>query len=416
MAHQAKGTLVEHALLQNRIVRFGERVRPDVKNLIVSTGLFSVGYSMLIFTIPLFAVAVGSSESELGFIALVYTLPSFFVPLVVGRFLDKTRAVRVIQIAMAAYAIPTLLFPYGSNFLQVAGIRAAQGFFGIAFWVAAEKELADLAAHGDRGRIMGLYNMSWAAAFVVGPLLGGFLIDILDFKTTFLVTFLWQVAAFVLLILLRPREIRGGDAALASPLVEEKETVLARRWEPGNLVAACLTSGMTGVILGVLFSLFPAYVTFLGFSVLWTGFFMLLFSASRVATFLGVGQVTDRIGERKLMLAGMILSISVMILGLTSKAELLALGLLVLGVASGMTYTAALTLVSRSPSRVRGSAIGKFEFSFNLGIALMSQLGGISADLLGSWSPYVLSGVVTLLGSVALLALYWTMKQSRTQK
>lgn len=390
-------------------------MRSDIRNLIASTGLFSIGYSILIFTMPLFAVAVGSSESELGFIALVYALPSLFVPFVVGKFLDKTKAVRVIQLVMAAYAVPTLLFPYCSNFLQVADVRALQGFFGIAFWVAMEKELADLSAHGERGRIMGFYNISWASAFIVGPFLGGFLIDKFDYKTTFLGAFLSQVAALALLVLLRAHEIHDRDSTLTSPLIKEEEPALVHKWEPANIAAACLTSGMTGVTLGVLFSLFPAYVTFVGFSAIWAGLLMVLFSASRVATFLGVGLVTERIGERKFMLAGMILSVSVIGLGLTSKAELLALTLLVLGMASGMTYTAALTLVSRSPSRGRGSAIGKFEFSFNLGIALMSQLGGISADLFGLWSPYVLTGVVTLLGSIALVALLSAMKKKAVQ-
>jgi MFS family permease len=89
----------------------------------------------------------------------------------------------------------------------------------------------------------------------------------------------------------------------------------------------------------------------------------------------------------------------------------LAVTLLVLGAAYGMTYTAALTLVSCSPPVGRGSAIGKLEFSFNLGIALMSQLGGISADLFGLWSPYILAGVVALLGSIALLFLYWATRK-----
>lgn len=386
-------------------------MRPDIRNLIASTGLFSAGYSMLIFTIPLFAVSVGASQSELGFIALVYNLPSLLVPLVVGRFLDKTKAMRVIQIAMAAYALPTLLFPYGSNFLQVAAIRAAQGFVSVAFWVAIEKELADLASHGERGRIMGFYNVSWSAAFIVGPLLGGFLIEMFDFKTAFIVTFVWQVAALILLILLASRDNRG-DTALAQAF-EGSQAILARAWEPGDLIAACFTSGMAGVILGVIFSLFPAYVTLLGFSPVWAGFFILLFSASRVATFLGVGPAIDRIGERKFMLAGMVLSVSVIILGSSVRAEFLALGLLVLGLGSGMTYTAALTLISRSPSKMRGSAIGKFEFSFSLGIALMAQAGGISADLFGPSMPYLLSGVVTLFGFVALLGLSFSRRRTR---
>lgn len=393
------------------VCRFGTRVRPEVRNLIASTALFSVGYSVLIFTIPLFAVAVRSSESELGFIALMYNLPSLFVPILIGRFLDKAKALRVIQLVAIAYALPTLLFPYASDFIQIAGIRALQGFFGIAFWVAMEKELSDLAPEGDKGRILSIYNMSWAWAFIVGPILGGYLIQEFDYETAFVVAFLWQAATIVLLVPLRPRQIANEDLQSVISPVQEKRGSSHRTWESSDLSFACLTSGVIGAVLGVLFSLFPAYATLVGFSALEAGFLLLLFTASRLATFLGVGSITERVGEHKFMLAGMALSASVVILGLTIRVELLALGLVVLGVASGMGYTSGLTLVSHAPSNRRGSAIGRYEFSFNLGIALMSQLGGISGDVLGPQSPYLLTAIAPLVGLVAVLIIFRSKKR-----
>lgn len=336
----------------------------------------------------------------------MYTLPSLFVPILIGRFLDKAKALRVIQVVAIAYALPILLFPYASDFIQIAGIRALQGFFGIAFWVAMEKELSDLAPEGDKGRILALYNMSWAWAFVVGPILGGYLIQEFDYNAAFLVAFLWQVAAMVIIIPLRTRRIANEDLQSALPPTQTKRAVSRQLWKSSDLSAACLTSGVIGAVLGVLFSLFPAYATSVGFSALQAGFLLLLFTASRLATFLGVGLITEKVGEHKFMLAGVILSVSVVVLGLTIKAEILALGLVVLGVASGMGYTSGLTLVSHAPSDKRGSAIGRYEFSFNLGIALMSQLGGISGDVLGSQSPYLLTGAVPLAGLIALLAIF----------
>jgi MFS family permease len=375
-------------------------VRQNVQHLIASTGFFSVGYSLLIFAIPLFAISVGCSQSELGFIALAYTLPSLAVVVLVGRFLNKAKAMRVIQVVLIAHALSTMIVPYGSNFFQLAGIRTVQGFFGIAFWVAMEKELADLASDREKGRVVGFYNVAWASAFIAAPLLGGFFIDKFNYTTAFEAAFLLQVAALVPTLFLKPQ--RSDSLSV----VVENKTFSEQRWEPSNLMAAWLTSGVTGAILGVVFSLFSAYVTLLGFSVIWAGFFMLDLSVSRAATFLGVGFFMERVGERKFMLLGMFLAVSATVLGLTNKAELLTLTLLVLGLACGMTQASALTLVSRSPTRARGSAIGKLEFSFYLSFALMSQLGGISADFLGLSSPYIISGVVAIVGSIALLTLY----------
>jgi predicted MFS family arabinose efflux permease len=267
-----------------------------------------------------------------------------------------------------------------------------------------EKSLADLAPHGARGRVMGFYNVSWASAFVVGPFLGGFLVDEFNYGTTFVVAFLTQVAALLLLVLLRTHRTLYEVPSRESSLGKDEHEAL-RLWNSGNISAACLTAVVSGGTLGVLFSLFPAYATLLGFSAIWAGFLILLFSASRVATFFGVSLVVERIGERKFMIMGLLLSFSVIGLGLTGRAELLGAAMVVLGVAAGMSYTSALTLVSRSPSASRGSAIGKYEFSFNLGIAVMSQIGGLSADHFGPWSPYVLAGFAALIGSVGLLAL-----------
>lgn len=378
-------------------------MRSDVNALIASTGIFSIGYSMLIFTIPLFAVSVGSSASELGFIALVYNLPSLFVPLFVGGFLNRRKAVMVIQVAMVAYALPALLYPSASNFLQIAAIRIVQGFLSIAFWVSIEKELADLASHSERGRIMSFYNMSWSAAFLLGPLLGGYIIQTVDYRAAFLATFLFLVVGFAPTLLLRSR---SSQVAEKQSEMDSAPSQSAEPWQSRSLLAACLTVGVAGGVLGTMFSLFAAYVVSLGFSPVWAGLFIMAFNASRVSTFLGVGMAIDRFGERRFMLVGLALSGSMIVLGMGSSAELLVLALLVLGVGSGMTYTSALTLASRSPSETRGSAIGKFEVSFNLGIAVMSQLGGISADVFSPSSPYILAGAVSLLGCLGLFLLY----------
>jgi MFS family permease len=378
-------------------------VRSEVRSLIAATGIFSIGYSMLLFTIPLFAVSVGSSASELGFIALVYTLPSFLVPMFVGRFLNRRKAMRVIQVSMLAYALPTLLFPYGSDFLEVAAIRTLQGFLGIAFWVSIEKELADLASHAETGRIMGFYNVSWSSAFLLGPFLGGYIIQTFDFKATFWATFLFLIIGLTPALLLRSHGITEG--AKSSSERDENRTRSREPWQPRSLLAACLTVAAGGGVLGTMFSLFPAYVVSLGFSPVWAGLFIVIFSASRVATFLGLGMVIDKFGERRFMLAGLALSSSMIILGISGSAELLVLGLLILGVGSGMTNTSALTLASRSPSEIRGSSIGKFEVSFNLGIALMAQAGGISADVFSPSTPYILAGAVSLVSFFALFIL-----------
>jgi DHA1 family quinolone resistance protein-like MFS transporter len=337
----------------------------------------------------------------------MYALPSLFVPILIGKFLDKAKAVGMIQLAVIGYALPIMLFPYASNFLLIAGLRAVQGFFGITFWVAIEKELSDIAAEVDKGRILGVYNASWGTAFMIGPIAGGFLIQEFGYWTTFLFALLWQLGAFLLLLAVRPSALANGHLEPTKSSVEERNRTSRIRWRQGDLLAACLTSGVTGGILGVLFSLFPAYASLLGFSALGVGFLVILFTASRLVTFLSVGHFTERVGERKFMVTAMIFSIAIVVLGLTADAELLAFGLIVLGVASGMGFTAGLTLVSHSPSVRRGSAVGRFEFSMNLGIALMSQLGGISADVLGSWTPYVLTSVLPLLGLIGLLAIFF---------
>ena len=369
-------------------------MRAELKALIVSAGVFSTGYSMLVFSIPLSAAAIGSSQSELGLISVLYVLPSFFMPLVIGKFLDRMTS-RIVHFAVVAFAVSTLLFPYSSSFVEMACIRALQGFFGVAFWVSIEKELADRSPFAERGRTMGFYNMSWASAFCLGLPLAGFLIDYYGFKEVFYVSFLLQVAALAPLV----HSCSGGiqSESPSSYILEEQKASL--------LGPACLVAGMTGAIVGPLFSLFPVFVTNEGFSAVWAGLFMLVFSGSRVAAFLTAGLLVDRIGAWRLMLGGTLLLTSVVAVGLIGRTELLGL-MMLLGFAFGMAYTSALTLASRSLPEIRGAAIGKFETAFNLGIAATSQLGGISADLIGPWSTYVLSGGITLIGFI--LTVYWT--------
>jgi len=277
--------------------------------------------------------------------------------------------------------------------VELACIRTLQGFFSAVFWVSIEKELADRSPFEDRGRVIGLYNMSWASAFCFGSPLAGFLIDKYGFREAFHAAFLLQVAAFAILV-------RPWSSGIRS------EPPFKERLEEANLnhlSTAFFVAGLSGVILGPLFSLFPAYLMNKGFSAIWAGFFILLFSASRVTALLATGLIVDRVGWR-LMLGGTLLLTCIVAIGYVDASGLVAL-MILLGFAFGMAYTTALTLASRSPLKTRGATIGKFETAFNIGVAASSQLGGISADIIGSSAPYVLSGGITMIGFVILLTM-----------
>jgi predicted MFS family arabinose efflux permease len=144
----------------------------------------SAGYAQ-IELLPVFAKnEAGVSEREIGVIFLVNTLVIVLAQLPIARLLEGRRRMPALALMTALWASAWLIVLVGGASLEAV---AAASVFALAVLVFGLGEcfqgptqgalVADLAPPRLRGRYMALSTMSWEIGFVVGPAVGGFVLD-----------------------------------------------------------------------------------------------------------------------------------------------------------------------------------------------------------------------------------------------
>jgi predicted MFS family arabinose efflux permease len=144
----------------------------------------SAGYAQMEL-LPVFAKnEAGVTERAIGVIFLVNTLVIVLAQLPVAHALEGRRRMPGLALMTVLWATAWLIvFVCGATFESLAaaaGFALAGVVFGLGECFQGPTQgalVADLAPARLRGRYMALSTMSWEIGFVVGPAIGGFVLD-----------------------------------------------------------------------------------------------------------------------------------------------------------------------------------------------------------------------------------------------
>jgi predicted MFS family arabinose efflux permease len=167
----------------------------------------SAGYAQMEL-LPVFAKnEAGVTERAIGFIFLVNTIVVVLAQLPIAHLLEGRRRMPGLALMTVLWAAAWLIvFACGAtleSLVAAAGFAIAGLVFGLGECFQGPTQgalVADLAPPRLRGRYMALSTMSWEIGFVVGPAIGGFVLDHQPLA-------LWPLAAAVCLL--------AGGGALA---------------------------------------------------------------------------------------------------------------------------------------------------------------------------------------------------------
>jgi MFS family permease len=140
-------------------------------------------------------------------LVLAFTQPFF------GRLSDKYGRNRLMTLGMLSLlgligsAIIVVREP--ASFLFIAPFLAVFGLGSFAFAPAALAWLGDLAPSGGRGMTMGVYSFVISLGTIIGPLLGGYLLDRYGLSSLFYAALLILLAALALAVVLAEPDLRN---------------------------------------------------------------------------------------------------------------------------------------------------------------------------------------------------------------
>jgi len=130
-----------------------------------------------------------------------------------GHLSDKYGRERLMMLGMLSliglFATVIAMLRGGLKFVLVAPFLAVFGVGSFAFAPAALATLGDFAPEGGRGTTMGVYSVVISLGTVIGPLLGGYLLDRYGLSSLFYVGLLILITALALAIAIARPNLRN---------------------------------------------------------------------------------------------------------------------------------------------------------------------------------------------------------------
>jgi MFS family permease len=183
-------------------------------------------------------------------------------------------------------------------------------------------------------------------------------------------------------------------------------------------LSACSQAGLVNNLNdGLAWGLFPIFFAEAGLSIARIGILAAIYPAVWGLGQLGTGALSDRVGRKWLIAAGMWVQAGAIALIAASNAfGAWALGAALLGVGTAMVYPTLLAAVSDvAHPRWRASAVGVYRLWRDGGFAIGALIAGVIADALGLevaiWAVAVLTAVS---GLVVAVRMYETHRPSKS--
>ncbi len=362
-----------------------------------TSALMDLTYAFVVGAVAVYAVELGASPMQLGLIgsvgAAVYTVASYLG----GMLVERCSRRLMILLTAAGCALACLgltgAASLGKIYLFFALFNAALG----AFWPTMQSLVADSRHRRNLAGTLGTFCISWSLGFTIGHFAAGYLTEL---SST--LPFGWALGTLLLILLVSGTlsdaegAERTGSADFLINLTPERRR-LWRRF----LISGWLANFALVFIQATLKMLFPKLALEVDqLSRTTLGLLLALIHAGQFAVFVLVRYWHSWQYNRRIYLLTQLISLpGTALLVLGGNTLLYGLGMLLIGVASGFTYTSSIYYsVSRPPEE--RSRTGAHEAMIGLGILLGPLAGGWVAGRWDLHAPYLLC----LLLTVALLA------------
>jgi len=154
---------------------------------------------------------LGAPRSQIGLIYMVGSLVGLLCGPLLGKASDRYGRKPVILGSMASFTLIFVLYFKVQGYVAVYGIQVLEGAAWVAIGAAITAYIADIITEDKRGWAMGVYQQTISVGWMIGPAFGGFLSEVIGFRTIFLVGAILEAIGFILVLFLVKESRRQQD-------------------------------------------------------------------------------------------------------------------------------------------------------------------------------------------------------------
>lgn len=358
---------------------------------------------LLIPVMALYASGLGASVGITGLIIGLYSITNTPANILFGRLIDRVGYKVPLVAGLIGDALSMFFYSLCRLPIHLALVRAFHGMSGGLVGPATMSITADYSDGSQKGRAMGFYGMSLAAATLVGYGLSGIIASRLGYKALFLFGAVLLTIGVVLSLLL-PGNRKKGSITAKTSLGETLKQIKGLLRRKGLTVSYCSIFAQYFAFGGAV-TLLPIYVKSLGMEAFHVGMLLAIFAIMFIILQFPSGALSDKVGRLIPSAVGLGLSIvSLVILPSLVTFPLLAVAMALYGIAYGLLFPSISALIAdHTISEERGMATGLFHALLTAGVAIGAPIMGWIGEITGVELGLALSASILVLALVLAL-------------
>lgn len=344
--------------------------------------LIGISYGIHNPIVPIFAKnEIGASYAELGLIGLANFIPYMFIPVFVGMLVHRFNNGRLLCIGVVINTASVFLLSLARTVPEVMALRAVTGIAHAFFWPPAEAIISNVSDANTRVKNISRFTGFFVAGFMIGPLIGTFLLDGLDvsYRMLFQIATFVMASSIIFALQLTKKQTHANHTTFSFSAIKQvvKFPVVIM------ILIYCASS------FGMILTIYPAFLNDRSMSAIDIEILFFVFGASRVVTL----ALTDRLARHTAMT--LVSSTSTIAAGLAisflSDSILeFSLAMLLMGFGFSIIFPLTLEIIlRRTPKENAGITIGAYETTFGMGWSIGPIAAGLISEFSGNATPYL---------------------------
>ncbi|HEY5647637.1 MAG TPA: MFS transporter [Pseudomonadales bacterium] len=368
-----------------------------LRSLLFAVAVLLTGHGLQLTLLPLEAQALGWSDSAIGLTGSFYYLGFIVGCLTIPRLIRRVGHIRTFTVCISVAAVALLAASISEVYVLWLGLRMATGWSMAGLYTTIESWLNDRAQNEQRGRVLAVYTIISLAALVLGQFL--LQVESLALDNLFPVAAMFIVAATLPVALTsRPQPSVPAEVHFSWRAVFDASQV------------GLVCSGLSGLVMGLLWSLGAVYVSGLTGDPGDGAQFMAAIIIGGLVVQFPIGRLSDAFDRRWVILG-------LGVLGMVGASLWLAVPLsgVWMYVSGFLCGGAAMPMYSVSIAHANDNAEGRF-LQIASGMLMANAIGAVVGPLLygGTELVGVVYGFMGIVFLAFLVCVVWTARRLQT--
>jgi predicted MFS family arabinose efflux permease len=361
--------------------------------------------------LPSIARGLGISLAAASGLVTLRVVAGLLAPFL-GFVSDRVGRRRTMEIALLIFALAGMLLAGIGTLTAAAMAFALYGLSKVLFDPAVHAYLGDTVPYARRGRAVGILELSWSSAWLLGVPASGLLIERLGWRTPWAALAILGLLGLWLIHTRLPPARRQAASCTGKPLVKDVFGTWRRLLRRRPVRILLLTSLFLTLANEIPFIVYGAWLeTAFGLSLSALGMASILVGLAEAAAEIGTTVITDRLGKRRSVLTGLLgFAASLVLLPWLSDQGLVAAltGVVLMLITFEFAIVSLIPLATELTPNARASLLSLNLTAFSLGRILGAAAGGWLWQWQEDITLHAIIGATCAL--IAALLLHWGMR------